>query len=1461
MTTHARGICLALLLGLALTACRHSRSADKSAASPPPRADGSGLLNIGAAKRSIQPTDAHIAGVSEPRLFGGGTHVQKFNLGGFGINPVQNFPDPVGAQGEQLTTPAGQRVYTNAHGQQEDMQLRLMVIEQPGATPVRVAFVMIDAIGAGNLIQEGLKNAINQASCDLDACIEPDHILFGQTHSHTAADLQGLWGGVPQDWIANVLYKSAADAAAEALRQRQPAHLKFRQGDTTDFNNYRRPRVNPADDADGTITLLSATAIDGSPIGNILQYNAHPTTVGAGEHPRTPHSEYILGAMDWLERNVPGANGPGGVSLYYQGPIADASPSGTRAGCEHPESDTVFERVRCRGEGIADYLLNPATPEHVLAQGELAPTLEVRSAQATLPITNPLFVGAGLLGTSNRYYSFTQLPVGALPLIGGAAPPGFSDLPQTVTAVTTTVSRVTLGGADHGLEIVTIPGEATHTFGNYIRSLAKTRVMLMGLTHNSFGYIIPEEEFSYIEPNPNCVEPSEDPFCNAGFVLPFSGYEEFVSLGPLTAPLLRLQAYNPLFDAPPEKNTPPEVAACADLQDRACVLNRYGYFVDYIQRGYARLCRDQGGPEAFCSQIDPDTPLSEPCHAQGLPDGICAIFSSTPARALASKAAPQDIVTAAIEAATRGCDMLDPANCLYPFPSDHFTAAAAAGSPQSAEKGGTGLRVNFSLLAMPRNAAGKPIDPTEWNRNDGFSPGAMIVAYVPNLGTVKDADGQPFGPVTGAAPLTDLRRYADADAPILLLDADSGERQMIWAEIDLNAGLLIPAVSTQASPLPKKPALIIRPAKNLVEGHRYVVVLRNLKDGSGQPIAAQGPFEICRDQDTTYSALPPVMERCQQLEDKVFPLLARVNIARDDSLYLAWDFTIASASSVVGRLVHIRDDAFHNVLHEPAQAPNPGEPGYPAGDAPAFKISRVTENPDGDGGKTVRRVQGTITVPSYVVPADPAAVRAAPGQPQLQQIADQCQQVLMGMCEVPGVASLGDAVEVAGSASLPPNRLFYRPDDGAPVSDPTNLFDPTGLRYGDGLPDRNPSGDLTMTFTCNIPRSAVNGAADMASAKSVNPVRPSLYGHGLLGGQGEVNGQAADMGNVYGLMYCAADWFGFATGDIVNVLGTLADLSSFPVVPDGSTQGMLNQLFLARLLVHPQGFAADPNFQVAGQAVFDRREVFYDGNSQGGILGGVVVAASKDINRGVLGVIGMNYSTLLSRSTDFATYSIPLYLAYADDLDRPAVFALMQMLWDRSENDGFAAHITDNSAMTGPGNALLLHPAIGDHQVSMWTAEVMARTVGAKLDRHRVRPERHPDVDAAEYFNISPVDFAGAAQYSGSALAPYDQMFDAATGAEHWDSQNDGRCDANKTNPPPVGNVPPGTAAGDDPHECPRRDPQARCQMSHFLLGIANAQAGGTAPSVVDVSGIAIFPAPNTSAGCPAVNLVGAPAS
>src|SRR5918999_861108 len=196
-----------------------------------------------------------------------------------------------------------------------------------------------------------------------------------------------------------------------------------------------------------------------------------------------------------------------------------------------------------------------------------------------------------------------------------------------------------------------------------------------------------------------------------------------------------------------------------------------------------------------------------PGRARVITSLVAAIALAGMLPSLSARAAVPDPVGAAAGI----CDPIDDAKCLLPFPNDFYTTPADTD---------TGLRVNLNPLAMPQNTAGKPIDPTEWNRNDGFSPGSLILTYVPGVDLEE----------TGAPPITEMAQSLAPDSPIVLLNADTGERHPFWAELDEHAE----AGDT--------PLLLIRPAVNLDEGNRYIVALRGMKDAAGAAIAPDADF-------------------------------------------------------------------------------------------------------------------------------------------------------------------------------------------------------------------------------------------------------------------------------------------------------------------------------------------------------------------------------------------------------------------------------------------------------------------------------------------------------------------------------------------------------------------------------------------------------------------------------------------
>ena len=111
---------------------------------------------------------------------------------------------------------------------------------------------------------------------------------------------------------------------------------------------------------------------------------------------------------------------------------------------------------------------------------------------------------------------------------------------------------------------------------------------------------------------------------------------------------------------------------------------------------------------------------------------------------------------------------------MLPFPDDYYTVNDPAPPPAG---GSTSRRA-----AMPANAGDVHIDAEPYNLNDGFSPGQSIVVKVPGLDTPEAlASTDPVRPQPTSA------ATADDDAPVVVIDATTGERWPIWVELDSNA--------------------------------------------------------------------------------------------------------------------------------------------------------------------------------------------------------------------------------------------------------------------------------------------------------------------------------------------------------------------------------------------------------------------------------------------------------------------------------------------------------------------------------------------------------------------------------------------------------------------------------------------------------------------------------------------------
>jgi hypothetical protein len=275
----------------------------------------------------------------------------------------------------------------------------------------------------------------------------------------------------------------------------------------------------------------------------------------------------------------------------------------------------------------------------------------------------------------------------------------------------------------------------------------------------------------------------------------------------------------------------------------------------------------------------------------------------------------------ALDDRTFTCEILTDGSCLLPYPSSVFLRPDPA-TP-------TGFRLAYPRQAMPANADGVHIDPTEWNTLDGFSPGPIIRALFPQ-GVDLDASAAPS--------ITNPARSLEADSPTVIIEAESGARILHFTELDPQA--VDPATQT----------LTIVPGIRLRDATRYIVAIRGLVDGARNPLPATRTFRVFRDGIVT-----PVREiegRRARFED-IFARLAQAGVVRDD-LILAWDFVTASTEALTGRALSLRDQGL--------QANGPG--------APPFEVTSVEDDVN---ESILRRVEGTFTVPLFLTSASPPA--------------------------------------------------------------------------------------------------------------------------------------------------------------------------------------------------------------------------------------------------------------------------------------------------------------------------------------------------------------------------------------------------------------------------------------------------------------------------------------------------------
>jgi hypothetical protein len=283
-------ICLALCVGLGAPAA----AAAKASSQRP------GLFYVGAAKEDVTPTD-----------------LTNFYLGGYGIGPVHE------------ATSILRHIYFRA----------IAIRDRQGN---QVVIGALDSQGYSIAYQTGpygFADIENYIQTHLG--IPASHIILQATHSHNGPDEIGIWGGVPQTYLAWVAQQMEA-GIEQAVASEHPANLKVGTADMTGFSGTFGTNTDPTNTGDNQdypmdqqLRVLQAVTPGGHGVlATLVNYSTHATVYG----PRNQVAPDWPGAtatyLEHREQDIPAGASygyPGSTAIVTVGAMGHTWPAGIPA--------------------------------------------------------------------------------------------------------------------------------------------------------------------------------------------------------------------------------------------------------------------------------------------------------------------------------------------------------------------------------------------------------------------------------------------------------------------------------------------------------------------------------------------------------------------------------------------------------------------------------------------------------------------------------------------------------------------------------------------------------------------------------------------------------------------------------------------------------------------------------------------------------------------------------------------------------------------------------------------------------------------------------------------------------------------------------------------------------------------------------------------------------------------------
>jgi hypothetical protein len=338
-----------------------------------------------------------------------------------------------------------------------------------------VAFAVVDAQGYFAATQlkgdDGIQEIRDEAARRTG--MKASDIVVQATHTHAGPTLEGIWGPVPDAYLARVRKRTVA-AIVSAARHAVPARLQWGTVDAPYLDNIATAQTDsyPGWAQDGQISVLRAVRPrDGSTIATFANVPAHGDIVN-GAHDKQLSADYF-GAVDTaLQRGLGGA--------------AIVSPA-TLGREETPVQATSLANMHWFAGSARELVLRALAR----ARWVTDPTVRSTERMQQIPGTNPALlalVAAWHLPPAQRQQEADQS--GIYPIDRADTPPWL-----TGNTIATPLTALRIGG----LVFLSMPGEPFPEVRHSIRNGAPKPKLIVALSkgQDDLGYFYPSFDYFF----------------------------------------------------------------------------------------------------------------------------------------------------------------------------------------------------------------------------------------------------------------------------------------------------------------------------------------------------------------------------------------------------------------------------------------------------------------------------------------------------------------------------------------------------------------------------------------------------------------------------------------------------------------------------------------------------------------------------------------------------------------------------------------------------------------------------------------------------------------------------------------------------------------------------------------------------------------------------------------------------